>query len=33
MTMLVVAIIGMPPVLAYTWYAYRVFKGRVPAAS
>ncbi len=28
-TMLIIALIGMPLVIAYTWYIYRVFKGKV----
>ncbi len=31
-SMLVIALVGMPPVLAYTWFIQRVFKGKVKVA-
>jgi cytochrome d ubiquinol oxidase subunit II len=27
--MLIIALIGVPIVIAYTWFIYRVFKGKV----
>jgi cytochrome bd-type quinol oxidase subunit 2 len=30
--MLIIALVGMPIVIGYTIYLYKVFKGRIPVA-